>query len=247
MIKQDAYWSLHRLRWGYFPTLSKITEGVAVIQSPSEYQGHEHLELACTQTTLKPYAQRKLVAQWCELLPELPLRSIAFRTRVNQSLFDAASKNRNIKSLFVKWGRISSIATLEGHLNIEAIHLGSFPDSGDLAALSSIDSLRHLFIADAPVDMDYSIFNTLVHLRELGLSQPRGKWTELKSLDFLVGLNELELLWLRGYRLKDSVLPVLGNLAKLASIRSSWREESTEMAFIVNELSNVKYHEAVFH
>jgi hypothetical protein len=248
MKSQDSrLWEIHRQRWGYFPTLTKKTENVAIVRNPSDYDGGEFLEVSCTQASLKPSAQKRLVSDWCEVLPALPVKSIAFRSRVNQSLFDAAARNPGIESLFLKWGPVSSLASICGHPKLEAIYFGNCPSSGELINLRTIPSLKYLFLDVIPGDVDCSIFDQLAQLKELGLSQPRGKWKKLENLDFLLGLNDLEVLWLLGYRIPGVAISSLCRLSKLISVRSSWRDDSQEMEYLKKDLPQVKYHESVFH
>jgi hypothetical protein len=54
--------------WSY---LSNENHPPQAIQCPDEYDGSESLNLACTQTDLKASQQKKLVREWCEILPSL--------------------------------------------------------------------------------------------------------------------------------------------------------------------------------
>jgi hypothetical protein len=77
------------------------------VQEPGEIRTDGRLSVSCTQTSRSANDQRKLVARWCETLPNLRgVRHLWLCSRVPQRLFDAACQVPGLESLYIKWGGI---------------------------------------------------------------------------------------------------------------------------------------------
>lgn len=159
----------HQLNYGYWPSRQLLGLDPAPIRWPHEYDGSATLQLSCTQTGLPPAQQRKLVADWVALLPSLPITTLLFASKVNQALFEAAAANPNLEALFVKWSSVGSIDALDGHPRLTALHLGDSPALSGLHHLSSLDCLRHVFIAGVRQPVDLDALHNRHQLVELGL------------------------------------------------------------------------------
>lgn len=73
------------------------------ITYPKEYAGGEHLAILGSQTSLGAAEQRRLVEQWCEMLPGLnAVTHVWFHSKVPQSLFDAACRMPRLSGLWIK-------------------------------------------------------------------------------------------------------------------------------------------------
>jgi hypothetical protein len=218
-----------------------------VIQKPSEFRNQHMLELACTQTSLPPAQQRKVVAEWCSVLPSLPVSHVLFRSRVSQALFDAATGNQELKGLFVKWGPVRCLDSLRGHPSLEALFLGSYPGHDQMQVLRTIPNLKHLFLGDVRGSFEVNALGRLSNLREFGLAAKHGSTVSIPDVNCLQHFRALQVLWLVGTTLQPIDLICLTELPALVSVRTSWYEKSQEIAEMRKALPELKYWKSVFH
>lgn len=95
------------------------------VRNPQDYDGGPALSIACTQTDLPVAAQKRLVAQWCELLTTLTkVRQLWFRSQVPQRLLDAAARMPALTDLWVKWSSVESLDALGEASSLVHLHLG---------------------------------------------------------------------------------------------------------------------------
>ena len=202
-----------------------------VIVHPDEYEGGDFLELSCTQTGLKPHQQKKLVSEWCSILPTLNLSHLWFRSRVNQSLLDAAASNLSLQRLFVKWGKITSLKNLANNQNLKSIYLGSYPGFEEVKRLQSIGGLEHLFLGEVKGEFDLKPFTAISSLQEFGISSI-GKKLEILNFESLVTLENLRLLWAVRWKLKPKDFILIKDMKSLVSLRTEWGEDSDPISEI---------------
>lgn len=236
-----------QLQYGYWPALSLDNKRSVIIQSPSELQDQQMLELACTQTSLPATQQKKLVSEWCSLLPSLSVTHILFRSRVSQALFDAAAANPDIKGLFVKWGPVTCLDSLEAHPSLEAVYFGSYPGHEQLQVFRTIPNLRYLFLSDVTGPFQVNKLGALSQLKEFGVAAKRGKTVSIPDVNCLREFLALQVLWVVGTTLRPAELASLSTLPDLVSVRTSWHEESQEVMKMRESLPNLKYWKSVFH
>ena len=96
----------------------------------------DRLNLACTQTKLDNYKQKKLVQQWCELLPVLKLKYLWFSSRLNQQLFESACMIKELEGLYIKWSGIKQLDSIIKLPNLKYIYIGQSTQ------LESIEDLK---------------------------------------------------------------------------------------------------------
>jgi len=218
---RHGYWGARRLA-GDFPDTPVV--------HPDEFKGADTLVLACTQTSLTTTEQRKLVKAWCALLPQLPLKTLMFTTKVNQELFDAATRIKGLDALNIKWSSIKSISSIADCGSLTALNLGSSPSLTGLDHLTSLARLRSLCIENVREAQDLAFVQGLTGLEEFGASG--SMWTDLKieSLWPLKEMHSLELLWLIGAKvLKDGLLPLHG-LESLTTLNCAYHFRGSEFA-----------------
>ena len=79
-----------------------------------DYDGSSKYNIVCSQLTISDYQERKLVNQWCQLLPKMnQIRYLWFSSRVNQTMLDAVCDNQFIEGLYIKWGGIKDLSKLK--------------------------------------------------------------------------------------------------------------------------------------
>ena len=207
----DGYW-YHRPALDFPPR---------TVRDPADYDGSQRLSLAITQTTLKPVQQKALVREWCALLPTLDkVRTLWFHTKVTQEMFEAACAMPDLEGLYIKWSAITSLAPIAGLKRLAHLHLGGAPSATHIEALSQLQALVSLDIANVRAASDLRFLQGLPKLRELSISGDSNSLKPLliESLVPLTALSELELLTLTTVRLADGSLAPLAELPRLTHL-----------------------------
>jgi hypothetical protein len=215
------------------------------VQQPSEYAGSSILNVACTQTGLSRARQERLIDEWCNLLPELPVRTLVLSSKVPQRLFDAACGMPRLQALNLKWSSVSSLAPISQAKSLRALFIGSSPSIECLAALSDLAEIEHLFIENVQQPVDLSFVSALTKLREFGLSSSRGSKLQVQTLEPLATLEQLEMLWLVGLQVLHGGLYPLHRLRHLASLRTTVRKTSKEYLELCSAVPTLQHFQPV--
>ena len=214
--------------WAYRPGHDFPPEA---IRHPSEYDGGRHLNLACTQTDLKPSAQRKLVESWCEALPGLDkVEFLWFSSRANQPLFDAACQMKSLEGLYVSWSGIKSLNSIVRLRRLRYLYLGSSPSLASLAPLEEAAPLEWLELENIAACSDLSFLAAHPSLKGLGVSGVENKYLNVHSLAPLTHLQALEWASLRLVRIKSGGLWPLARLRRLKYLYLSNKYPMEELA-----------------
>jgi hypothetical protein len=237
--------SEHVLTYGYWPSRQLSGQNPAPIRHPDEYTGSNVVNVACTQTGLSPREQRNLVEAWCSLLPELPVKTLLFSSKVNQKLFEAAVANPKLEALSLKWSSVESIGAVADHPSLTALYVGDSPSLAGLDHLSSLPNLRHLFIQGVRESADLAFAGKLLSLVEFGISGG-SKPLRVASLEPLQALQSLAILWLVRVRPVSGGLEPLHQLAGLRSFRTSLNLQSSEVAGLRNAVPALQYLQPVW-
>lgn len=230
---QKGYWGSRRVA-GALPSES--------ITHPDQLAPDaDALILACTQTRLSASEQRKLVRTWCALLPQLPLKTLMFTTKVNQELFDAATRIKGLQALSIKWSSIRSVASVAECQSLVALDIGSSPSMTGLPHLARLPMLRSLRLENVREAADLSFVEGLTDLQEFGASG--SMWTDLKidSLWPLKDMHGLELLWLTGARVMNDGLVPLHGLRSLTTLHCAYNFRASEFAALRAATPSLKY------
>lgn len=188
------------------------------IRDPAQWHGGARLALACTQTDLKPAAQKKLVADWCERLPTLgEVKFLWLQSRCPQELFAAACAMPGLDGLYVKWGPLTDLTPIAARRTLRYLHLGSAPALAPLDALAALRSLEWLELANIRALAQLDFLRALPQLRGLGLAGDGNsiKYVYPATLAPLLTLRELEWLSLTTLGVRDESLAPLAALPKL--------------------------------
>ena len=211
--------------------LKSTDNDVPTVKYVDEFNGGDILKIACTQTALSSYQQKKLVDSWCEFLPTCEASDIRFYSRVNQKLFDAACKAINLNSLFIKWASngISTYDSLNKARGITRLYLGSVTQVDDLTAISSLSNLEWLEIHEHKILRDLSPLSNLKNLIGIRMSGGLFGTQKINSLKPLTRLTKLRRLYLSNLVALDGDLSPLTNLYQLEYLDLANRYSTEEL------------------
>jgi hypothetical protein len=207
---RDGYW-YHRRTESFPPT---------AIRQPKEYDGSDRVCISCTQTSLPPVQQKKLIEHWCELLPTLSsIRTLWFSSKVPQRLFDAACAIPSLEGLYIKWSGIKDLRPITHARSLRFLHLGSSTQVDSIEPLGTKNSLLWLELENIK---RISNLTPIAPLRNLvGLAIEGAMWTpqQILTLAPLRSLTELQYLSIINVKVSDSSLRPLHALSKLQTFR----------------------------
>ncbi len=201
------------------------------VQDIDQYCGTATLNLACTQTQLSAYAQKKLVASWCDLLPKLEgVKYLWLNSRVPQRLFDAACAIPNLEGLYIKWSGIKSISTLEDASALRYLHIGGSPGIESIEPLSAMTSLRWLALENLKKISCLRPLCTLTNLDGLAIEGSMWSTQGIETLQPIGELLRLRYLSITNLRSRDKTLAPLYPLQNLEVFRSAlwWRQDELD-------------------
>jgi Leucine-rich repeat (LRR) protein len=177
------------------------------ITFPNEYDGNQRLNVICTQTDLPASRQRKLVKEWCQIFPRLEnVQILWLNSKVNQELFEAVCKMKNLIGLNIKWSAIKRIDSLQRLKGLRYLNLGGSSQVESIDCLVDMKDLVWLEIDNFKKITDISPLSKLFRLR--GLSLEGSMWTTqiVDSLTPLGQLTNLEFLSIANLKAKDKTL-----------------------------------------
>lgn len=213
------------------------------IQYPDEYDGSERLNLACTQTDLKASQQKKLVQEWCGLLPTLDnVRLLWFSSRVSEPLFEAACEMGNLVGLHIKWSGIKSIASIPKLKNLQYLHIGSSPSLAPLDPLGELPALEWLELENIRATRDLGFLRDFSKLKGLAIAGDSNsiKYLKAASLEPLENLQELYWLSLPTFTTEDGSLMPLAKLSSLKYLYLSNKFKMEEFAKLAGARPDIK-------
>lgn len=205
-----------------------------------QYEGQSRIRVLATQLESREPSRvrrRRLLAEWVEFLSaDANIVELNLASRTPQELLDAASGQRGLRKLQVKWGPyrdLSALSTLQG---LENVALGGATGVDSLEPLISLPVLSRLSVSQAH-RADGTVLGEVVGLRELCLgnaSLGSDRNFDLHDLRWVSRLVELRRLDLPGTRIIDPDLtPILGlpHLEQLTlPFRRSYRTQVFQFA-----------------
>jgi hypothetical protein len=216
--------------WSYRPTKDFPPKS---IRYPHEYDGSGGLNVACTQTELKASQQRKLVQEWCQVLPTLEnVKFLWFSSRVSQPLFEAACQMDNLIGLYIKWSGIKSIDSIPNLKNLRYLHIGSSPSLAPLDPLGELPTLEWLELENIRATSDLRFLSDFTNLKGLAIAGDTNsiKYLWADSLEPLQNLQQLYWLSLPAFTTKDGALMPLAKLGALKYLFLSNKFKMEEFA-----------------
>ena len=165
---------------------------------------------------------------WIKALPVLSNVEYLMTThQIDQEFFDAICEMKNLKGLYIKWGKIESSKKIGKLTLLEHLYFGSNPRLPSFEGFESLTNLRHLEIEYVKPLADFSPLENLDGLITLTITGTVDKVQPIENLYFLQKLKNIEELTL-GISLKIKDLKPLKNLEKL---RYLWLPPSLEKKF----------------
>jgi len=207
-----------------------------------DYKPTETLRLEITQLdNVSYYRQTKIVDQWCAELPNLKeVKYLAFVSRVNQKMFDAACHMPNLKGLYIKWSGIKNIDALRIPKKLRHLWLGGSSQVESIDVLGELTSLITLELQQLNKISDFSVLSKLTDLEGLGIDGSMWTAQKIDTLKPLTNLRKLKYLTLISTQLKDKSFDPLLNLTELVYLQSSWNYPEAEFEKL-RSLPKLKY------
>lgn len=189
-----------------------------------DYQSNTKLSLSITQLTDRTaYQQKKLVDRWCDYLPTLEkVEYLWLPSRVNQKIFDAICKMKNLKGLWIKWSGIKNIDNIINLQKLEHLHLGSSSQVKSILVLAKMMNLKTIEMNQLNLISDFKPLATLLQLEGLGING--GMWTSqnIETLKFIEPLQKLRYFTMTNAVLKDKSFNSILRLENLVRFNCSW-------------------------
>jgi len=206
-----------------------------------DYYPKSKLNLVITQLDSVPKIQKKIVEQWCELLPSLTdVKYLWLCSKVSQHIFDAVCKMPNLEGLYIKWSSVKDISNLRSIKNLKHLHFGSSAQIESIDVFRDLTSLVTLDIENFKKIVDFSPVSSLENLQGLGINGSIWTAQKLNSLKPLENLVGLKYLTLYNTKILDKSFQPLMKLKNLVRFNSSWNNPETEFEKL-KLLPNLKY------
>ena len=206
-----------RMQWhGFWNRPPKDEFPPKSVTYPSEYDGSEKLSIVCTQTDLPAKEQKRLIEEWCSVLPTLnSVKYVWFLSKVSQSLFDAACQMPLLEGLFIKWSSLSTIEPLLGSAQLRYVHIGSSPGIQSIAPVRDLAQLQWLELDNVKLVTDLTPVGRLKNLEGFSFTGAEGRGNVVKSFEPLKDLEQLRWLHLGAIHPEDGSIDAIGHLKNL--------------------------------
>lgn len=203
------------------------------VVSPEDYGGQKRLNLVCTQTGLPSTAQRKLVREWCRVLPALQgLEFLWLCSRVPQDVFEAACQVPGLRGLYVKWSGIRSLEPLRHAGALESLHLGDSAGIDALDPIAGLPQLKWLGIGFLPRVSRLDPLAGLQQLTGLALSGGIDRPHRVDTLDPIGRIASLRWMRFGNVRPRDKSIAALSRLRRLEFLDAPGWASSEELEAI---------------
>jgi len=212
----------------------------SIIQ-PEEFIHSDKLALFITQTSLKPSLQKKILDDWCEILPCLTeVKYLWFTSRVSQKMFDAACEMKNLEGFWIKWSGIKKIYKIEKLRNLKHLHIGSSSQIESIEVLKKLKSLVTLELEQLNKISNFSVISELTQLEGLGIDGSIWTTQKIDSLKPIENLTYLKFLTTTNSRIIDKSFDPILKLNNLIRFNCSWNYPESEFEKL-KSMPNLKY------
>lgn len=201
------------------------------IRRPEQLCDSDRLNIACKQTPLSASQQKKLVSEWCDVLPTLSrIRFLWFSSRVPQRLFEVACRMPHLEGLYIKWSGIKDLTPLTETARLRYFHLGQSALVDSIEPLSEMKRLHWLGLELLSKVRDFIALGDLSGLEGLSLAGSMGTTWRVNSLAPLGRLVNLRYLSIANLRSADATLAGLSPLLHLEAFHHAkwWKSEELE-------------------
>jgi len=160
--------------------------------------------------------KNKIRNHWINALPLLHNVEYLMTThQIDQDFFDAICQMKNLKGLYIKWGKVEITNNIKTLNKLEHLYFGSNPRLQSIEGFQHLTNLKHLEIENFKSVLDFSNLEKLNNLLTLKITgSVNSPAVPIKDLYFLKNLVNLEELVL-GISLKNKDVTPLLNLKKI--------------------------------
>jgi hypothetical protein len=211
----------------------------AAILHPDEYRPAEYLALAWDPEAQTSARQKKLLDEWIARLPSFTdVRHLRIPWQVNQPLFDAACRMRDLRTLRIKWSSIRSLERITDLASLQALSLGSSTKIESIEPLATLSSLQVLGLENLRRISDFSPLARLTGLRSLSVT---GSMWSRQTVDSLKPFARMT--WLESLSVDTAHIRSLRPLARLRGLKTlhlGGRLPYTEYAWLAAKLPDTE-------
>lgn len=139
--------------------------------------------------------QKKTIRNhWINALPHLKDVEYLMTThQIDQEFFDAICQMKQLKGLYIKWGKVESILNLQNLQNLEHLYFGSNPRLKSLDGIEGLKKIEYLQIENFLSLNDFSKIGELKSLKSFVITgSVNSPVTKMNDLYFLEKLEHLE-------------------------------------------------------
>ena len=113
--------------------------------------------------------------------------------QIDQNFFDSICEMKNLKGLYIKWGKIDNISKIKKLENLEHLYFGSNPRITSLDGFEVLKKLEHLELENFKSVFDFTTLKELTNLKTLSITGSiSGPSTPINDLYFLNNLNKIQ-------------------------------------------------------
>jgi len=206
-----------------------------------EFDGSPTVTIACTQLNRTPVESKRILRDWIEALPSMPVNFVRFSCHVPDKLLQATFLNPRIRGLFIKWTRAKSIEGIERLQNLEELHLGNASSISDLSPLASLHCLRVLDLENLAKISDYSILRALTGLESLCIEGGMYSRPYIDDLEFVADLTALKEFQLVAMRCRRPRLEPFRKLSNLIAIGLCCDFHNDECKAFDEQMPNLRF------
>jgi len=228
---------LFRRYWDPFHEAGLIYPPVREVK---DYNGQEVLGIAYAQYDDTPSTRKKRLREWCEALPGMKIRVLAFYAG-HQDLFDAATRIQGLEALISGWGTIKTVASVADCKSLVALNIASKPSITGVHCVNQLPLLRVLGIVNVREIYDLGFLSSMSALEELDICGSMWSVQKVASLYPLANLKNLRSLFLLDTRISRDGLRPLHQLKNLENLVCDFHYRASEFTALKQALPSLKY------
>lgn len=143
--------------------------------------------------------EKKIIRNhWINALPHLTDVEYLMTThQIDQEFFDSICQMKQLKGLYIKWGKVESISNLKNLKNLKHLYFGSNPRINSLDGIEGLNEIEHLELENFKSVNDFSKLGELISLKTLvitgSINSPATKMNDLYFFEKLDSLEEIAL------------------------------------------------------
>ncbi len=138
--------------------------------------------------------KKEIRNHWINALPLLyDVEYLMTTHQIDQEFFDSICKMKNLKGLYIKWGKIDNTSNIKNLENLEHLYFGSNPRFNSLDGFEALKKLNHIELENFKAVFDFTTLRELTNLKTLSITGSiSGPSTPINDLYFLNNLNKIQ-------------------------------------------------------